>query len=191
MKKSEMTYKDLVQHYVDSSSMDIIIERDREGWRRLRFIIKGELEILPILKNTKQMAVVKGRPIITSNKDTKAKIAALDILYRKHKSKIEQYDGLSVVVVLMSQKQRADRVSVQETIQDWLEPHDKSVGRTKSKSRDRGWGVGIYKTDRDAIGMCFRQSDIAHYWEGAEIWVMKERGLMSDVFSHFREHYDD
>jgi hypothetical protein len=186
-----MTYKQLVEHYVNSSTMELIIERDREGWRRIRIIIQGELEVLPILKNTKQMAVVKGRPIITSNKDTKAKISALDILYRRHKSKIEQYDGLSVVVVLMSVKQRADRVSVQETIQDWLEPHDKAVGRQKSKSRERGWGVGIYKSDKDAIGMCFRQSDISYFWEGAEIWVMKERGLMSGAFSHFRESFDD
>lgn len=139
--------------YVDNSAMSI------KTWPEVVQIrIAGELAFLPILKNQKISGKTKaGHAFMAANPDAMAKIKALDVLYAMNGGPKMLPHGKYGIQITMADQQRADRISVLETVQDWLEPSGKQVGR---KKKNRGWGVGLIDDDKHAVGFCFKSEDL-------------------------------
>lgn len=152
VKKSDLRGKDLVKHYVENS--EIVVTHLP---RVTRIIVHGALAFLPILKNRKITGTAKaGHSFLAPNPDAMAKIKAMDLLWKSQQARQLSWTSVGLTII-MADQQRADRISVLETVQDWLEPSSKIVGRTK---RERGWGVGLVRDDKYIIGHCYKSVDL-------------------------------
>ncbi len=136
------TGKELLQHYIQNSSMTVRAVRPSE---QIQIELYGELARIPSLKNSK----IPGKNF--TNPDVTARIKAMDFWFteamkRAGISWIRFGDEQLAVIVICAKRSRSfDPIGCAETICDWLEPASKPVGR---QGKGRGWGVGLTNNDR-------------------------------------------
>ena len=63
-----------------------------------------------------------------------------------------------MLVSCAKRSRRFDPISVAETVQDWLEPASKIVGRTKKHAR--GWGAGLVDDDSQVVSISAHAEDL-------------------------------
>ena len=70
-------------------------------------------------------------------------------------------EPVSMLLIAGRRSRSFDLVGVMESVQDWLEPATKSVGRNP---KPRGWGIGIIDDDQTIIPRVYHswQTGIAH-----------------------------
>ena len=140
--KTKPSTKQRIQSLIDGSDI-----RVKPWGLGLRIDIVGDLANVPSLKNGK----MPGRGI---NLDALIKLKALDELFKQEAGGpfVRFEDGKVFVLVSCAARSRVfDPVNVLETVQDWLEPASKVVGR--SKPRARGWGIGVVDNDSQITGL--------------------------------------
>lgn len=71
-------------------------------------------------------------------------------------------DSVFMLVICGKRSGRFDKDNVASTVQDWLEPRTKQIG--KRKKRDRGWGVGVVNNDRQITCLTFNEHQLNIYF---------------------------
>ncbi len=136
--KKRPSKKELIGKYTSQSSC--VVRAWDGGLGGFEITFYGALANVPSLKNKK----IPGTNF--TNPDVIARIASMDILFKEACPK-PPFFGKSEVFVVMVCASRArsfDLIGCMETIQDWLEPSSKMVGK---KSHKRGWGIGLIDND--------------------------------------------
>lgn len=126
--------------------------------------LHGPLAAIPNMKNGK-ITLPGGASII--GKECKTRIDSLSKLVLAEAQKqgvtLPYFADQTVSLLLIAgRKSRSfDLIGCLETIQDWLEPSSKVVGR---KPKPRGWGVGVIADDKSIIPRVYHswQTGIAH-----------------------------
>lgn len=188
---SDYSRAERVDRLVKGSELDVVIDG-----ASVSIQISGELAILPILKNRKLPPRFPGQVIL--NPGALDRIMALDLLFAEHLERssppgepvfISRILCPVSVVIIMSDSQTADRISVLETVQDWLEPAEKKVGSSKKKpGRDRGWGIGLIANDSQVIGSSYRASDIGPASDSARILIRPFREVKDLAVQYIARH---
>lgn len=156
VKKPRPTYKELFARYYQKSSCAVSIS---DNDRALNIVFKGELVRIPSLKNSK----IPGKNFIAP--DTRARIKVMDALFaREIERKRLRVNTASVPMLLIfiagARSGSFDLSGCIETIQDWLEPQVKKVGK---KSKSRGWGVGVISNDSHIRPVAFHSHDLTGF----------------------------
>lgn len=108
--------------------------------------LRGELGRIPSLKNWR----MPGKHFV--NPDVMSRIRVMDELFEKSCRPPKSFGDKPVHMTLICGERKGsfDLVGCVETIQDWLEPSTKKVGR---KGSVRGWGVGLVDNDSQITPM--------------------------------------
>lgn len=157
VKKKRPSKKELIAKYVSESHCETrrLGINNPSGIPCVGYEITfyGKLRNIPSLKNTK----IPGTNF--TNPDVIARIAAMDIAFQR--AAIDPvFFGNSEVYLITVNAQRSrnyDPIGALETVQDWLEPRFKPVGRT---GRPRGWGIGLIDDDRQITPFTFRSETL-------------------------------
>jgi hypothetical protein len=145
--KPKLKGKSKILDIIKNSRISIEVNADK-----VLIKITGESANIPSLKNSK----LQGKNF--TNPDYLKRIKALDFLFNleaKNKTipKFLDNEDVSVIIVNAKRSRSYDPIGCLETVQDWLEPKSKKVGRAKL---DRGWGIGLINDDKQAVGISLR-----------------------------------
>lgn len=144
-----------IAHLVGESSMYVHVERTTVGEvARVTIQIHGALSAIPSLKNSRMIGGAMAGPV-------RDRIRALDALFARSVTGDPPSfgtDGVHVLIISADRSRRYDLIGVGETVQDWLEPCSKLVGR---KRRQRGWGVGLIDDDAQVRLALYRAGDLS------------------------------
>jgi hypothetical protein len=153
--------------------------------------ITGEAARIPSMKNSK----LPGKNF--ANPDFKARVKAMDILFRAAvlSAKIDPwalyYGGrVSVSVFNSKRSARFDPIGALETVQDWFEPASKPVGAAK---KPRGWGIGLIADDNQiSLGISVRVEEFVEVKDkiARTVILMKPFSTGDLIFNHLKEVYE-
>lgn len=130
--------KELIAKYMASSTCSVKTWDGGAKGITIRFY--GAMANIPSLKNQR----LPGKNF--TNPDVKARIAVMDLLFKQSCSSAPNYGKSDVFVAMVcaNRPRSFDLIGCMETVQDWLEPSTKKVGK---KARSRGWGIGLIDND--------------------------------------------
>jgi hypothetical protein len=145
--KQKLVGKAKILDLVKNSSLTVDVNADK-----ILIKIYGQAANIPSLKNSK----LQGKNF--TNPNYLKRIKALDVLFHLgaiHKDIPRFLDNEQICVIVINAKRNTnfDPIGCLETVQDWLEPNSKKVGR---KKLNRGWGIGLIADDKQAIGLSLR-----------------------------------
>jgi hypothetical protein len=148
--KKKLTTKERIEKIVSESDMKIDFDED---WIWIR--ISGPAANLPSMKNSKLPGKNFAAP------DFLGRVKSLDSLWNSQIDfKAVPRFGLGVrvgLLIISAKRTRSfDPIGCLETVQDWLEPKNKKVGR---KGTSRGWGIGLIDNDSQVVGISLRYDE--------------------------------
>lgn len=136
----------VIEDLLKSSKMEVrAVVGKRSGlpyW--VEIDIHGALAHIPSMKRGKIPGTNFVNPTII------AKIKALDAAFAKAGAGLKSFGENWIVMTLIcaDRSREFDLVGCVETVQDWLEPASKPVGK---KHAARGWGIGLIPDDKYII----------------------------------------
>lgn len=119
--------------------------------------LHGPISRIPSLKNSK----MPGKNFM--NNDTRSRLRVMDRLYAKACQQIgvtpPTFGDSEVFALVVCGKRptRFDKDNCATTVQDWLEPTIKKVGK---KGAPRGWGVGVVNNDKQITTLAFNSAQL-------------------------------
>lgn len=150
----------LYQKYAAGSELFLNAVYDEKGLALLHMELHGPMGRIPSLKNRK----LPGRNFMAN--DVKQRLKVMDDMYRlallKNDQRAPSFGDALVAVLLVCghRSNRFDRDNCMVTVQDWLEPAHKVVG--KSKKRPRGWGCGVINNDSQITPFAFYDRELGY-----------------------------
>ncbi len=151
------TGKALIAKIVSESRMVVHHHRGADGFLSLLYIeLHGAIAAVPPLKNSK----IPGKNF--PNPDFISKLQAMDALFNNaiEDQLLGGYFGFGTLPVALAfipgaRNRKFDLVNGLETVQDWLEPRTKAVGRNKY-----GWGIGVIADDAQIVPVTLHSAQL-------------------------------
>lgn len=170
------TRKEKIAAIVLNSRAAVKIFESRKG---ICLSLQGKAKDIPSMKNSK----IPNTNFLNPN--ILCRIKALDILFKRLlrtilSNSFPTKESISLIILNGKRNVNFDPIGCLETIQDWLEPDTKKVG----KSGIRGWGVGLIENDSQVVfGVSLRKKDLGMTdIDSTEIYIYFGLVLQQDIF---------
>lgn len=170
-KKKHLTFKEAYIEKGKDSLCSVLVSEDLI---HIRF--KGSVAAIPSLKNQK----IQGTNILRG--EAKASLSLMTNLFNKATNYSPPAWGGEVFMLVLCayRKNTFDEDNVMTTVKDWLEPQ---IIRRK----DRGWGVGVVKNDRNIIGYARKKTKQSRTADVTDI-ILRPMSFMKIIEEQFLAH---
>lgn len=154
------------EKYSAGSRVEVEPEYDDRGLARLDIRFFGPLSRIPSLKNSK----APGCNFMAN--DVRQRLGLMDRGYFQTGMQFTFGSAPVAMILVCGHRPNAfDKDNCVNTVQDWLEPRIKVVG--KRKKRDRGWGVGVVDNDKQITSFAFYDHQLNQRLDHTSVTVLR------------------
>jgi len=153
--KKKLTPKEKMESIVKESNLKIA----GAPWG-VAMEFSGKASAIPSMKNSK----LPGKNF--ANPEFLSRVKAMDKLWNDivqrwpedRKPHFPKELKVHLLIINARRSRSFDPIGCLETVQDWLEPSTKLIGR-KQKGNQRRWGIGLIDDDSQVVGMSVRHNE--------------------------------